>query len=107
MQLHRGQCPHRRPGGNWDVKQRAFLSSGPQAWDDKSEIERTRWDEKMLEPLVGSFNPIAQYEVRGGMTAETHAKHARLDAIAKAGGADEFAWQNAGKECAHQEANLV
>ena len=98
MQLHRGQHPHRRPGGNWDVSKRAFVSSGPEAWDDKAELERTAFDDKFMEPLAGGYNPIAHYEVRGGMDAETHARLARMDKIAAAGGADEVAWQNAGEK---------
>lgn len=96
MELHRGQHPHRKAGGSWDIRTRTFRSSGPEAWDDKGEIERARWDECFAPELEAGSSPFAQPEVRGGLDADTHARLKRLDKMAKAGGADEVAWQNSG-----------
>ena len=64
MELHRGQHPHAKSGGSWSIRNQAFESSGPVAWDDKIEIERAMWEERFV-PKLGNgqaFNPIAQYD---------------------------------------------
>lgn len=92
----RGQHPHRRPGGNYDLKARAFVSSGPIHWDDQHEIERIRWDTR-FEPedepgATGS--PFAHGLVKGGMDMDTQAKLRNLEKMGTSGGAAS-AYQNA------------
>jgi hypothetical protein len=73
-ELHRGQHPHMRPGGNYNVKSRIFESSGPIAWDDRIEIERCMWEERGLPPLGQNYNPIAQYDVLSAGNLDAQAK---------------------------------
>lgn len=53
MELHRGQHPHAKSGGSWSIRNQAFESSGPVAWDDKIEIERAMWEERFV-PKLGN-----------------------------------------------------
>jgi hypothetical protein len=56
---------------------------GPEAWANQEEIDRCRWDERFVGTEADGFNPIAQVEVRGGQTLETHAKLANHERLLK------------------------
>ena len=98
MQLHRGQHPHggRQTAGRWNIRERKFLSSGPEDWCEKGEVERTRWDERFVpQELADGYNPIGNYsDHKSGQDAESHARIANYKSFAASGGAANSAHAN-------------
>ena len=61
-----------------------MVDTGPATWTNKIEIDRTRWEERFVGELAEGFNPIGQYETKGGQDLATHARLQRHEKQLKA-----------------------
>ena len=61
FRMERGQHPHAKAVGSYDIATRTFKDAGPESWANNGEVDRIRWDEShMGEPKAG-YNPIGHY----------------------------------------------